>query len=600
MITPLIDTIHGKFQTVATIVNLRKWRYVRLFLRCPKVFMTTTQMKTVLNGLFSNYSVWGKSDNLFIQKAEEIINIGMSILGSSKKTAEEIPWDTDIKSGFIWPSGKYYHDYTIIDFSNNADVKVPWEISRCHDLVALGLAYQQTKDDKYSQKILERIDDWIDKNPWMYSINWTCSMDIAIRAVNWMWAIFLVDESNLVTDAFCQRFSKSIYQHGFFIYNNIENGERYNGNHLISDLVGLVYIGLFLRGNNKAEIWYKYAKGALFNEIRVQFLPSGFHYERSLAYHRLVTEMIGHTISLMERTGECIPLDIQHRVALMQQAIEKVKKSNGHLPNIADNDDGHFLPYIKLPAFDKKDLNHMGIENFPDVGFAIYRSDKYYLFVTNSGISKYPEKGQYNTAHTHCDLLSFELSLGGTDFFVDAGTCNYTGNLEKRDEFRSTKKHNTIQIDGIEQFKYERNRPFQLFNDVCITPLVAVEQDNIAIISGSYSYERNGFKLNHSRQFVNCKTGVTITDTINYPGNHTLSLYFHLDPDVECKKDHRGYVLSASGKNIIIKSDDNLNGHIFSDTISEHYGTEKQSQTLIFNGTFVDELIIETKLIIVN
>ena len=74
----------------------------------------------------------------------------------------------------------------MVDLNNSADVKVPWELSRFHHLPTFGQAYLLTDDLKYALEFKNQIEDWIKKNPIEMSVNWTCTMDVAIRACNWI------------------------------------------------------------------------------------------------------------------------------------------------------------------------------------------------------------------------------------------------------------------------------------------------------------------------------------------------------------------------------------------------------------------------------
>ena len=597
MITPKVEFFYRKIKSVAISINLRKWRFFLPFINRPSVFTDVSVFIKALNGLLGDDILVSKpSTDSLKEWAEQAMRHEITVLGSPVRLYENMPWHEDIKSGKVWKSGKYFRDYVQIDASDKSDVKVPWEISRCHHLLYLGQAYREIKDEKYADEVIRQIEDWIDGNPFMHSINWTCSMEVAIRAVNWMWAINLMSDSASITDDFVKKISKSFYEHGFYIYNNIEDAEQHNGNHLISDLVGLIYIGALLKKNKKAQTWYVYAKNALYNEIRTQFLPSGFHYEKSLAYHGLVTEMISHAVVLMRTIGEEIPMDIEHRVRLMQEVLGRVKKDDGCLPNIADNDDGRFLPSLVTPCLKNTVVKQATILIAPDAGFVLHKTDNHYLFVSNSGISKYPEKGRYNTAHTHCDLLSFELSVCGKDFIVDPGTCNYTGDLAKRDEFRSTRKHNTVQVDNVEQFKFERKRPFQMFDNVKLTSLVSEEQNGFVNISGSYEIVCNDLVIKHHRSFNWSHNSIEIKDDVGCLGHHRVTLYFHISPGVAVEEFNNGYKLYSGEQHIVITPDSLLNCCVIPDTVSKSYGTEQKSKTLVFQGEFNDLIQINTKI----
>ncbi len=54
-------------------------------------------------------------------------------------------------------------------------------------------------------------------------------------------------------------------------------------------------------------------------------------------------------------------------------------------------------------------------------------------------------------SHTHCDKLSVILRLGADEVFCDGGSRCYTRSAELRNLYRSTKAHNTLAIDEVDQ-----------------------------------------------------------------------------------------------------------------------------------------------------
>jgi uncharacterized heparinase superfamily protein len=56
----------------------------------------------------------------------------------------------------------------------------------------------------------------------------------------------------------------------------------------------------------------------------------------------------------------------------------------------------------------------------------------------------------YLPAHAHADLLSFELTVNGDRVLVDSGVYEYAPG-PWRDFFRSTRAHNTVEVDGENQ-----------------------------------------------------------------------------------------------------------------------------------------------------
>ena len=171
-----------------------------------------------------------------IRTANKICSHEFNLLGlENEYLGEKLPWNEDFKTGFRW-NNRFYKDIKIVDLSNNADVKVPWELSRFQHIFTLGKAYWITNDEKYALEFKVELEDWIAKNPVEMSVNWTCTMDVAIRVVNLICAYFFFQKSSNIDYKFWAEFKKSLYLHGRFIYKNLENEAKHNNNHYIPSL----------------------------------------------------------------------------------------------------------------------------------------------------------------------------------------------------------------------------------------------------------------------------------------------------------------------------------------------------------------------------
>ena len=71
----------------------------------------------------------------------------------------------------------------------------PWELSRFYFGINLAQKYFINEDRYYYEIFGNRLHDWIEKNPFLYGVNWLSTMDVAIRAVNWIVAINLFREN---------------------------------------------------------------------------------------------------------------------------------------------------------------------------------------------------------------------------------------------------------------------------------------------------------------------------------------------------------------------------------------------------------------------
>jgi hypothetical protein len=134
---------------------------------------------------------------------------------------------------------------------SGVDIKVPWELSRGHHLVLLAQTALLSGDEKYARECLAQMTSWIDANPTAQGVNWACPMDVAIRAVNWLWSLGLLAESPLMTEAWLTEVLASLVAHGRFLMGNLEvRDDGVTTNHYLADLVGLLYLGTLLEGKS--------------------------------------------------------------------------------------------------------------------------------------------------------------------------------------------------------------------------------------------------------------------------------------------------------------------------------------------------------------
>src|SRR5581483_8109109 len=93
-------------------------------------------------------------------------------------------WSPDPKTGRVAPAifGKTL-DYR--DESQVGDIKYLWEPNRHLHLVALAQAYRLTGERRYLAGIGELLDSWFEQCPYLAGPNWTSSLELAIRLLNW-------------------------------------------------------------------------------------------------------------------------------------------------------------------------------------------------------------------------------------------------------------------------------------------------------------------------------------------------------------------------------------------------------------------------------
>jgi hypothetical protein len=208
---------------------------------------------------------------------------------------------------------------------------------------------------------------------------------------------------------------------------------------------------------------------------------------------------------------------------------------------------------------------------FPQAGFAVSRNAGSYLLVTNGRVGT---NGFGN--HKHNDLLSFEYHVDGVPLIVDPGSYLYTSDPDARNLFRSTRSHNTLQLDGVEQNDVRLDYLFRMFETSTVEQLQFTDTPEETLYLGRHTgYERLPEPVTHEREYhLKKPTGhLAITDRLTGSGAHELAWHFHLAPGVTIAP-HRGqeYRLTAAGRSWVLRVPQGLAAHISEAWYSPSFG----------------------------
>lgn len=571
-----------------------------------------------------------------LQAAECVLAHQFDLLGSgpfvpfdsqradTENEYKPIDWFLDPVSGLRFPENVPSKQWSPTMAPASADVKLPWELSRCQHWVALGQAYRLTRDERYVFEIVHELDDFTEANPIGIGINWVCTMDVALRAANWALALELIKLSNGVPSSFWERAVRALLKHGLFIYNNLENKYEVTSNHFLSNLVGLYYVGSVLRGLPETGEWLEFCRASLEREIEIQVLEDGADYESSVPYHRLVTELFLGTARLASLRGEPFSEAYRTRLRKMVHFLAATLRPDGLMPQIGDADDGrlHIFGYgwsrpqdprhIFAPAalaLDEPEwLIHAGpcggweaawwgfdidpsciqdgsppetAELFPDAGLAIFRRSGTYLIVTNGRVGT---KGFGN--HKHNDQLGFEFHAKGIPLVVDPGSFVYTADAAERNLFRSTAYHNTLSVDAEEQNELRPEWLFRLFERAHPEHLGFNVGSTWVEYRGQHvGYRRLKHPVSHERTFHLDieRPALYIRDRLEGAGTHFLRWHFHLAPEVSAtQRAERIFVLNAGGQCFTIGTDEGPKGVLRDAWYSPSYGVRVPCQVIDF------------------
>ena len=488
-----------------------------------------------------------------LRSADRLCDHVFDLLGSGPTDlGERIDWHRDFKSGFRWEPDQHYlsvpHGHV-----SGVDIKVPWELSRGQHLPVLAQAFLLTGQQRYSQEIIAQISDWMAGNPPGRGVNWACPMEVAIRAVNWLWALGLIADSSDVTSRWLADVLASLVSHGCHLMANLERrSDGITANHYLADVVGLLYLGLCIPECHESVRWRSFAVRELVREMDHQVLADGVHYESSIPYHRLVCEMFLSAALLCRHHGIPLPDPFHHRLQLMCEFVSAYTKPNGLAPQVGDGDNGRLHILTGYGSVDPRDHRHLLA-----AGAVLYERDDWWraagprrveaLWFGKQGrdrFSRITEAGEpskssiafplggfyimrdrndyvlFNASpvgtngvgsHKHNDVLSLELHLGGEDILVDPGCFLYTADPRVYNQFRSTAHHSTVMIEGREQNRFIPGKFFCLHPDGLPRVLKWETGAKLDGVSAEFDgYRRLSDPIHHRRDVLVHRPGISV------------------------------------------------------------------------------------------
>ena len=441
---------------------------------------------------------------------------------------KDIQWRRDPLSNYVWPLD-YHRDIKLMR-SDGSDVRVLWELNRLGHFLTLAPA-----------ELVAQLRSWIEQNPYGRGPNWTCAMEVALRAMNLLAAFEKFRRSPELNSEFLSFFLKLLQQHGHYIQSNLEFSYIATSNHYLSDVVGLLWIGVMLPELREAEEWRDFGLREMLREMDKQVLADGADFESSTGYHRFVTDLFLYSFMLCRANDVTIEKRYWTRLHKMLLYIRAYLRPDGFAPLIGDTDSGQVLPFVRRRADDHAYVLNIGAhvfndpelktpcatsQAFPDAGTYIMRDRDLYLCFNASGPGL-----NGRGSHGHNDALSIEVSAGGRALIVDPGTYVYSADLEKRNAFRSTAYHSTVQIDGLEQNTIDPRTPFVIGNEAKPRVLEWKTSDDFDKVVG----EHYGYPVVHRRTIVFNKRERTwlIDDEFFGEGEHLYEVRFHFAPGVK-------------------------------------------------------------------
>jgi hypothetical protein len=517
-------------------------------------------------------------------EAERVLS-GHFLLFGTHDAALGFPprWNADPKTGKHAPLtfGKAlnYRDDQIV-----GDIKYLWEINRHLEIVVLAQAWRLTGDLRYAHGCRTLVESWIEQCPYPLGPNWTSSLELALRMVNWScaWHLLGGDTSPLFSgesgNGFKLRWLAAVRQHCHFIANHLSRYSSAN-NHLLGELLGLFIGATTWPFWPESAQWKQAARLDFEAQALMQNGEDGVNKEQAIWYHHEVADMM-LLAGLTARTHLCdFSPQFWARLEAMLEFIASVMDVGGHVPQFGDSDDAvivrlspkrDFCVYrsllatgavlflrpqfkSKATAFDDKSrwlLGDAGAAQFSAIptdgdsrpprrsfeigGFYILGADLETVREVRVLAHAGPLGYLALAAHGHADALSFTLSVAGTQMLVDPGTYCYHSQSGWRAYFRGTSGHNTLRVDRGDQSVFAGNFLWlHHANARCTTFEVDAQLDRF--VAEHDGYLRLPDPVQHIREITyhHASAVLRIIDSVNCKSTHYIEIFWHFSP--ECK-----------------------------------------------------------------
>lgn len=552
--------------------------------------------------------------------AEDAVRGVVTLLGSEPlDLARPIDWHRDQRADKQW-AARFSGRMRYVDQHDDSDVKIPWEISRLQWALPIGQAYQLTGAEHLAETVRKILEDWIDENPYAFSINWVVTMEVALRVITWSWLFRAFSRSTAWQDvSFRSRFLRTIFLHADFIERNLERSEV-NGNHYTANAAGLVFAGLFFGDCRPAERWGDLGWRILREELLRQVYPDGVDFEMSSAYHRLGTELFLLPALYREAAGLDVPQGYRDRVTAMAVFAGCYTKPDGSVPLWGDADDARVLPLGSQGVNDHRYLAGLVASAWGDVelrrSFSGPRDEVLWLLGPAAAASlpdshrppsmrpsrAFPAAGVYvmsgerdhvfidcgpvglagRGGHGHNDCLSMEVFLDGVSLITDSGSYVYTASFAWRNRFRATSAHNTAVVDREEQNRFEHDRLWSLEYDARPSLRLWRSGSDCDVFAGSHSgYERLPDPVTPVRTVVLDKVRhrLAVRDEFLGRAEHEFRLPYHFATDVEAEEERPGrWLLTApSGRFVLsFRPQDGWQPTLRTSWVSPSYGVKHE------------------------
>jgi hypothetical protein len=461
------------------------------------------------------------------QEAQRILSGDWGALGFAWRwTPRAGVWHRAPDTGKLWPTG-FFGSIPFRAGNPYGDVRVLWEPSRLQGLVSLALLGEHDASSKVQAgNLLERVlASWTRDNPYLTGAHYLSAMECALRLIAVCHAMDMMRDVLQERAASWSRLLWLIESHASFIERRLSLHSS-SGNHSIAECAGLIYAGVLFPEHSRARAWRSLGLKILPEQASLQVLPDGGGIEQALWYQLLIIDLLGMVEALLETRGEVVPPPVSAAMARGRKFLCAFGRSPVELPPIGDGDGGFALSSHLRLSFSCGEHSRPEVITFADSGYTICQpsdSAAARIVIDHGPLGMPPSYG-----HGHADALSIIATTSGAHLLVDPGTYAYNRGAAWRRYFRSTRAHNTVTVDGLDQAVQEAAFLWSHPYDTHLIASNGVQGEVVARMLMRHSgYGR--INVLHWRAVLLKRNGLLVVwDQLDGEGEHEFELNWHL------------------------------------------------------------------------
>ena len=338
----------------------------------------------------------------------------------------------------------------------------PWQLGRQPFFTVLAEYYTRLgQDEKAAATWRDMVNGWMDQCapppdgtapgrpvPWR-------TLDAGLRVAGWCKQIHAFAKSPSLSDEFIVRFFRSVRDHG----HRLEKPMTSN-NWRIMELNGLMHVAMLFPFLKESSSWRESALNEYKAQLDLQVYPDGFQFELSPGYHGVIPHDYSRLLKLYSICGQTAPAFILKGIERAFDMYPHLSRPDRFLPALNDSGTVSLISNMERASKlypDRADFRWfatLGKEGtppdyltyaFPYAGAVVFRTSW-----DEDAVWGYVDCSPFGRGHQHEDKLNALIYAYGKNMLVEGG-CYAYDTSEMRKYVLSTRAHNTILVDGLDQ-----------------------------------------------------------------------------------------------------------------------------------------------------